>query len=118
VEVPPDVGPRSKQEPTLALGVPERVLEERPGYLADDGNGSQPRAALRPPDEGRREIGRAAQLLKVTPAAASHNINKLVEAGILAERTGRRRGQVFVAMDIVRIVDSARKGRKAASPET
>lgn len=56
-------------------------------------------------------IGRAAELLKVTPAAASHNIGKLVEAGILLERTGRQRGQVFVAMDILRIVESARTGR-------
>jgi Fic family protein len=62
-------------------------------------------------------ISRAAEVLKVTPAAAANNIGKLVAAGILKERTGRRRGQVFVAMDIVRIVDSARKGRKA-SPET
>lgn len=56
-------------------------------------------------------IGRAAELLKVTPAAASHNIGKLVEAGILVERTGRQRGQVFVAMDILRIVESARAER-------
>jgi Fic family protein len=52
-------------------------------------------------------IGRAAQVLKVTPAAASHNLDKLVEASILSERTGKKRGQVFVAMDIVRIVESA-----------
>jgi len=61
-------------------------------------------------------IGRTAALLKVTPAAASHNIGKLVNAGVLKERTGRQRGQVFVAMDIVRIVESARTGRAASQP--
>jgi Fic family protein len=63
-------------------------------------------------------IGRAAEALKVTPAAAANNVGKLVDAAVLVERTGKRRGQVFVAMDIVRIVESARKGRKAASPGT
>jgi Fic family protein len=63
-------------------------------------------------------IRRAAEVLKVTPAAASHNIGKLVEAAILVERTGRQRGQVFVAMDILRIVESARTGRAAAPPGT
>lgn len=61
-------------------------------------------------------IRRAAEVLKVTPAAASHNIGKLVDAGILAERTGRQRGQVFVAMEILRIVEGARTGGRAVSP--
>ncbi len=55
-------------------------------------------------------IGRAAGLLDVTTAAASYNVSKLVEAGILVERTGRKRDQVFVAMEIVRIVESAETG--------
>lgn len=59
-------------------------------------------------------IGRAAEILKVTPAAASANLAKLVKAAILVERTGRKRGQVFVAMDIVRIVESARAGKSPA----
>ena len=53
-------------------------------------------------------IGRAARILDVTPAAASSNLKKLVDAGILGERTGRKRDQIFVAMDIVRIVENTR----------
>lgn len=46
-------------------------------------------------------IGRAAALLKVTPAAAAYNIRKLEAAEILREATGRKRDQVFVAHEIV-----------------
>jgi Fic family protein len=45
-------------------------------------------------------IGQASKVLGVTPAAASSNIDKLVKAGILSERTGRKRDQVFVATDV------------------
>jgi len=55
-------------------------------------------------------IGRAAELLDVTTAAASYNVKKLVEAGILTERTGRKRDQVFVALEIVGIVETAGAG--------
>jgi cell filamentation protein, protein adenylyltransferase len=51
-------------------------------------------------------IGDAQQLLRVTAASASANIKKLVEAGIIEERTGRKRDQVFVAMEIVRLMDT------------
>jgi Fic family protein len=47
----------------------------------------------------------AAKLLKVTQRAASLNIGKLVDAGILAEATGRARGRVFVARGIVRVIE-------------
>ena len=50
-------------------------------------------------------IGRAATLLRVTDVAASNNVRKLVDAGILSERTGRKWGQVFVAMDILKFMD-------------
>jgi len=46
-------------------------------------------------------IGRASKVLKVTPAAASHNISKLVDAGILKEVTGRKRNMTFIATGIV-----------------
>ena len=52
-------------------------------------------------------ITSASKLLDVTPAAASSNISKLVRAGILAERTGRKRDQIFVAMDILHVVENA-----------
>jgi Fic family protein len=46
-------------------------------------------------------IGQAAKFLKVTHASASSNLRKLEQAGILEELTGRRRGQVFVAREIL-----------------
>jgi Fic family protein len=57
-------------------------------------------------------ISGAQKLLKVTAASASANIKKLVEAGIVEERTGRKRDQIFVAMDIVRLMDTT-SGRSA-----
>jgi Fic family protein len=55
-------------------------------------------------------IGDAKRLLGVTTASASAIIKKLVEAGIVAERTGRMRGQVFVAADIVKLIGDADAG--------
>jgi Fic family protein len=46
-------------------------------------------------------IARAAKVLNVTPPAAAHNVTKLVAAGILVERTGRRRDRVFIAPEIL-----------------
>ena len=54
-------------------------------------------------------IGSAERLLKVTTASASKNIKKLLSEGIVEERTGRKRDQIFVAMDIVRLMDEVRK---------
>ncbi|MGE0445575.1 MAG: Fic family protein [Vicinamibacterales bacterium] len=59
-------------------------------------------------------IGRAAELLEVTPAAASYNLRKLVDLRIVAEVTGRTRGQVFVAREIL---DFFRKDLGAQAPE-
>lgn len=53
-------------------------------------------------------ISDAEQILGVTPASASANIKKLVAEGILEERTGRKRDQVFVAMDIIRLMDQVK----------
>jgi Fic family protein len=49
-------------------------------------------------------IGRTAALLDVTPAAASYNLRKLQDLGIIVEVTGRTRGQVFVAREILDFV--------------
>jgi Fic family protein len=46
-------------------------------------------------------IGRATEVLKVTPAAAAYNLRKLQAAGIVVEQTGRRRDQIFVAPEIL-----------------
>jgi hypothetical protein len=45
-----------------------------------------------------------AKTLKITPAAASSNIRKLTEGGVLREVTGRKRDQVFVAHEILRFM--------------
>jgi len=50
------------------------------------------------------DVGRA---LGVTAASAAANIRKLVDAGILAEATGRKRDQVFVASEILRFIGEA-----------
>lgn len=49
-------------------------------------------------------IAQAAQLTSVTPASASSNLRKLVDLGILTEMTGRQRGQVFMARDVLSFV--------------
>lgn len=49
---------------------------------------------------------RAEQLLEVTPRAAIQNVGKLVDAGILKEVSGRQRGQVFVASEIITLFES------------
>lgn len=49
-------------------------------------------------------IGLAGTLLKVTPAAASANLRKLQELGVIVEVTGRKRDQVFVAREILAFV--------------
>jgi Fic family protein len=46
-------------------------------------------------------IGAAAKLLDVTEVSAASHIRKLQEAGILHEITGRKRGQVFIAREIL-----------------
>ena len=47
----------------------------------------------------------ACERLKVTPRSAQLNIDKLVAHGILREATGRHRNRVYVAAEIVQIVD-------------
>lgn len=58
-------------------------------------------------------ISRTTELLGVTPAAASSNLRKLQALGIVAEVTGRTRGQVFVAREILNFV-----GRDLAAPSS
>jgi Fic family protein len=52
-------------------------------------------------------IAAAAQLLEITYASASANVKKLVDAGILIEVTGRKRGQLFVAREILAVADGS-----------
>jgi hypothetical protein len=46
---------------------------------------------------------RLSEELKVTFAAANKGIAQLVDAGILRERSGKARGRIFIAPDVLRI---------------
>lgn len=61
----------------------------------------------------------AADYLDITAASASSNINKLLQAGIVQERTGRKREQVFVATEILdfMFVAGEPRGKRNASKE-
>jgi len=48
----------------------------------------------------------AAKLLKVTHRSAQLNIDKLIRKGILKEVTGKQRNRVFVAPQIVKIIEA------------
>lgn len=61
-------------------------------------------------------IARAAERLSITPRAAGLNVEKLVKAGLLEEITGQQRYRVFIAPDIVKIIDAAHSS--AVSPVT
>lgn len=60
-------------------------------------------------------IARVAERLQVTPAAAAGHVRKLVEAGVLREATGRRRGRIFVAPQILAFMDNPSPPAAAAS---
>lgn len=47
---------------------------------------------------------KACERLKITPRSAQLNIDKLVKLGVLREATGQRRNRVYVATEIVDIV--------------
>jgi Fic family protein len=53
-------------------------------------------------------VKRAAKTLRVTARSAQLTIGKLVEAGILEEATGRKRDRVFVAPEILRVLEEER----------
>ena len=48
----------------------------------------------------------AAKLLKVTHRLAQLNIEKLIRKGILKESTGKQRNRVFIAPQIVKIIEA------------
>jgi Fic family protein len=49
---------------------------------------------------------RAAEILGVTPRTAQHNIDRLVKEGILKEVTGRQRSRIYLAPEIIRIIQA------------
>lgn len=48
---------------------------------------------------------RTASALKVTPRAAQMNLDKLIDAGIIVEATGRERNRVYVARRIIHAIE-------------
>ncbi|MDQ2687607.1 MAG: MarR family transcriptional regulator, partial [Armatimonadota bacterium] len=50
-------------------------------------------------------VGQAAQELGVTPRAAQQNVDRLVDQGIVVEATGRQRNRVYVAAQILRVLE-------------
>lgn len=53
-------------------------------------------------------ISRAAKYAGVTPVSATRSIEKLLEAGIIKEVTGKKRNKVYVASDILDIIEKPR----------
>jgi hypothetical protein len=47
--------------------------------------------------------------MKITPRSAQLNIDKLVDRGIVQEATGRQRNRVYVATEIVDIIERQEK---------
>ena len=47
---------------------------------------------------------RQAKALKVTARAAAQNVERLVKLGVLEEATGRKRGRVFVAREVIQVL--------------
>jgi len=55
----------------------------------------------------------ASQRLDITPRSTQLNIDKLIGVGILKEATGRKRNRVYIAPEIIEIVE-----RREAAPES
>lgn len=55
-------------------------------------------------------IGQAAKRLNVTQRSAQLNVEKLVRKGILREETGKKRNRVFMAPEIIKIIEASRAG--------
>ena len=50
-------------------------------------------------------IGRAQHILGITHRAATQNMAKLVDAGILQEVPGRKSPRLFIARDIINVIE-------------
>ena len=51
-------------------------------------------------------VSGAARAVGMTFPTAQNNVNKLVEAGILREMTGRTTNRIYVADEILRLLDA------------
>lgn len=87
-----------------------RLLDLRQSYRRTLETARAPGLALRLVDDlftiPATSVQRAAKLLGVTPRSAQLTIDKLAAAGIVQEATGRKRDRVFVAAEILRVVEA------------
>ena len=98
---------------TEAIGAVEQLLDLRQRYHALFQSARSSALLMKLIDEFFQRpaisIGETAAVLKVTPASASYNLHKLVDAGIIVEWTGRTRDQVFVATKILAFMHDSEK---------
>jgi Fic family protein len=50
-------------------------------------------------------VASTAKLLNVTTRAASQNVERLIKLGILQEGTGRKRDRVFIAPEVIKVLE-------------
>ena len=93
-----------------ALARSDRLLQLWESYRAEFQSARSSALQLRLVDQlfGYPAIttNQAAKLLKVTHRSAQLNIEKLIRKGILKEATGKQRNRVFVAPQIVKIIEA------------
>ena len=63
-------------------------------------------------------VAQAAEALGVTLRAAQQNVERLAAAGVLKEVTGRQRGRVWVAHDVIQVIEGEVRGIVPGSLET
>src|SRR3954463_16187398 len=51
-------------------------------------------------------VPRVAKMLDITQRAAQQNVEKLIEAKVLREITGRRRYRIFLADELIRAIEA------------
>lgn len=94
-----------------ALARSGRLLQLWQGYRAEFQSARSSALQLRLVDQlfayPAITANQAARLLKVTHRSAQLNIDKLIRKGILKEATGKQRNRVFVATQIVKIIEAS-----------
>ena len=92
----------------------QRLLDLRQTYRRGLETARAPGLSLRLVDNlftaPSTSVRHAAKFLGVTPRSAQLTIGKLAQAGILEEVTGRKRDRVFVAREILRILEASAMG--------
>lgn len=102
-----------------AVGRTNRLLDLGKQYRQRVADVAQSAAALRLLEELFASpfitASRAATALDLTYQAALYNVNKLVEAGVLREMTGRTTNRIYVADEILHLLDAPLDVLKASA---